>query len=188
MKLTSKLLTIAIITGTALYGCDSDDDDASANSDTSMPAPGETPTDPVTVDGLAGQWATACAAMADSAEYSSATMTIADNVATITESFFTDNACATAASPAVVVSDNSLVFDNSTSTTSLGEASNFESTVESKTVDGTPDNENVNTVVYDILLITNDTLYFGDKTGENNGTSATLRPQTLDQTLVWSRI
>jgi len=72
------------------------------------------------------------------------------------------------------VTENSLVFDNTTSNTSLGDASNLESTVESRTVDGVSSTDGINAITYDILLITNNTLYFGDKSGENNGTTTTL--------------
>lgn len=185
MQLRNITSVLVVVLVTALYGCDSDDN-ALTDTSASMPAPGETPVDPITVDGLAGQWQRPCAASTTSADYSTADMTIADNVATITQSIFTDSACTTPASPAVIVTENSLVFDNTTSNTSLGDASNLESTVESRTVDGVSSTDGINAITYDILLITNNTLYFGDKSGENNGTTTTLRPLTLDQSLSWS--
>lgn len=187
MHIRNKTTLLAIIVFTALYGCDSDDSPASDTS-TSMPAPGETPGELVTVAGLDGLWKRACTASASSSEYSSAEMNIAENVATITESYFTDSACSTPASTAVVVTENSLVFDESVTATALGDANNVESTVESKSVDGSNVTEGVNVVTYDLLLLTNNTLYFGDKSAEGSGTTEALRPSTLDQTITWSNL
>lgn len=185
IKNTNSLIALALVA--ALAGCDSDND-SSSNTSTTQPAPGADPTDPITMDGLAGAWARSCSALPDSAGFSSAQFNVADTVATLTESFYTDSACASAASPAVVVTENSLVFDDTMTTTSLGEANNVESTVESKTTDGTAVTEGINAITYDIMLITNNTLYFGSKADANDGSTEELRPQTLDQTQIWSNL
>lgn len=179
------LMTILIITG--IQGCDSDNDPV-VETTTTMPAPGANPTDDITMDGLAGTWTRGCTALADSSNYSTTQLDIADNVSTLTESFFTDNGCSTAASPAVVITDSSLVFDNTMATTTLGQANLVESTVESKTIDGASDTDGINTVTYNIMLITNNTLYYGDTSGDNNGSTAALRPTTLDQTYTFSNL
>lgn len=187
IKQSTSLIAFALVV--FLTGCSSDNDNNSSDdTSTTQPAPGENPTDAITMDGLAGQWSRTCSAVADSVEYSSAELNVADNVATVTESFYTDSACTTAASPAMVVTDNSLVFDDTTTSTSLGNANNVESTVESKTVDGTAATDGINVITYDIMLITNNTLYFGSKADANNGSTEALRPQTLDQIATWSNL
>ncbi len=157
--------------------------------ETSQPAPGVTPGVPLTLEGLEGSWqrSTCLASATDASVYTNAGLTIADNVASLTINAFTDSACSSPASPAVTLTESSLVFDGSTSTTTLGEASHFDSTVESKTVDGVDSNDSINSISYDIALIINDTLYFGDTQGSNDGSSSELRPTTLDEQSFFTR-
>ncbi|MEM7256891.1 MAG: hypothetical protein AAF404_05835 [Pseudomonadota bacterium] len=106
---------------------------------------------------------------------------MADNVATVTQSIYTDTACSTPSTPASIVTQRSLAFDGNTSTTSLGDASHVEWTVESRTVDGAEDTTGVNIMIWDLVLITNNTLYFGDRSGTNDGSTEALRPTVLDE-------
>lgn len=174
----------ALLFALGLSACDSDDNTAETNS--SMLAPGATPGDEATLEGLDGNWATGCLASSGDATFTTTTISVADNVASVTQSIFTDNACTTAATPASIVTDRSLQFDGETSNTSLGDASNVVWTVESRTVDGTPDSDGVNNMVWDIMLITNDTLYFGDRSGSNDGSTEALRPNTLDEVNIFT--
>lgn len=168
----------------SLSACDSDDDNA--NTSNTMPAPGTTPGDDVTLPGLDGDWSTTCIASSVDSTYSTTDITVADNVATVTESIFTDSACTTPSTPAIIVTDRSLQFDSTTSTTALGDASHVTWTVESRTVDGAADSSGTNDTVWDLMLIANDTLYFGDRSGDNNGSEEALRPTTLDEVNIFT--
>lgn len=139
----------------------------------------------ITLEGLDGSWSQAC--LADSTLFTVAVM-IAENVATLTESFFTDSACDTAASPASIETQRSLVFDGTTTITATGEASNVEWMVESKLVDGVADFNDLNNAVYDVMLIANNTLYVGDRSGSNDGSAEALRPTALDQNNIFTLI
>ncbi len=174
---------LTLTAATLLWACSSDDN--STNTST-MPAPGTVPEDAVTLPGLDGNWARACMANATDATFSTVTLIAADNVATITESVFTDSGCATPASPANIETQRSLVFDGTTSNTSLGDASHVTWTVESKTIDGTADSSSTNESAFDLMLITNNTLYFGDRSGTNDGSTEALRPTTLDETAIFT--
>ena len=182
-KYTATALMISIY---ALTGCDSSDNSAVETS--TMPAPNQNPEDAVTLEGLDGQWNSACTAIADNSLWSTANYSVADNVGTMTERFYTDNACSTDASPAITITENSLAFNGEVSSTSLGDASQVETTAESITTDGEAVSDAVNTITYDIMLITNNTLYFGDKSGAMNGSSADLRPESLDQMRTYSNL
>ena len=178
-----RTFALGLAAATLLSGCSSDDN----SSDTStMPAPGTAPEDTVTLEGLDGNWAKACMAHATDATYSTATLVAADNVVTITDSVFTDSGCVTPASPATIESQRSLVFDGTTSNTSLGDASHVTWTVESKTINGVQDTASTNESAFDLMLITNNTLYFGDRSGANDGSTEALRPSTLDETAIFT--
>ncbi len=184
-KSTATALTTVVLV--ALSGCSSNDDTTAAN-DTSAPAPDQNPTEEVTLQGLTGTWNQSCLASDSTASrYSLATLVAADNVATVTQTFFTDVACSNAASPATSVEQHSLVFSGTTSNTALGDALHVDSTVESRSIDGVDSSDGVNTVTHDIALILNNTLYFGNKQGSNNGSTADLRPTELDQQAIYTR-
>lgn len=180
---TIAIRSILLMPLLGLAACSSDDD--SANTST-MPAPDANPGDEITLDGLDGNWISSCVESASDATYSTTTITVADNAATVSQSIYTDNSCSTPSAPANIVTERSLVFDGNTSATSLGDASHVEWTVESRLVDGENDNTGVNVSVWDLMLITNDTLYFGDRTGDNNGTTEALRPSALDEIVTYT--
>ena len=179
-------VSLALAFTLSLAACGSDSSNSSDAATGTMPAPGANPVEPVTLEGLDGTWSQACLANSADATFSTATLTAADNVATITQSVYTDNACTSAATPASIETQRSLVFDDTTTSTSLGDASNVEWTVESKTIDGVSDTSDINGTVYDVMLITNGTLYFGDRSGAKDGTSEALRPTTLDQVNIFT--
>ena len=180
---TFRTFALGLATATLMFGCSSEDNSSSTST---MPAPGTTPEDTVTLEGLDGNWVRTCMANATDATFSTATLVAADNVVTITDSIFTDSGCATPASPATIEIQRSLVFDGTTSNTALGDASHVTWTVESKTIDGTPDTAGTNGSAFDLMLITNNTLYFGDRSGVNDGSTETLRPTTLDETAIFT--
>ncbi len=179
-------VSLALAFTLSLAACGSDSSNSSDAATGTMPAPGANPVEPVTLEGLDGTWSQDCLANSADATFSTATLTAADNVATITQSVYTDNACTSAATPAPIETQRSLVFDDTTTSTSLGDASNVEWTVESKTIDGVSDTSDINGTVYDVMLITNGTLYFGDRSGGKDGTSEALRPTTLDQVNIFT--
>ena len=189
---TFLLLTITV----SLMACSSDSNNLAeeglnnsdlGNSDdnSSMLAPGSDQQDVMTLDGLDGSWEQGCLANPDDATFSSATLLASDNTITVTESVFTDNACSIAAVPAIIETESSLIFDGTTTTTALGDASNVELTVETRTIDDVSDTGDINSITYDMMLIINDTLYFGDKTGDNDGSTDELQPTTLDQVNIY---
>ena len=189
---TFLLLTITV----SLMACSSDSNNLAeeglnnsdlGNSDdnSSMLAPGSDQQDVMTLDGLDGSWEQGCLANPDDATFSSATLLASDNTITVTESVFTDNACSIAAVPAIIETVSSLIFDGTTTTTALGDASNVELTVETRTIDDVSDTGDINSITYDMMLIINDTLYFGNKTGDNDGSTDELQPTTLDQVNIY---
>ena len=60
--------------------------------------------------------------------------------------------------------------------------------MESKLVDGVADFNDLNNAVYDVMLIANNTLYVGDRSGSNDGSAEALRPTALDQNNIFTLI
>jgi hypothetical protein len=183
---TARVSALILVSLLGLNACDSDSNIA-ATDDGTMPAPGTTPGEDITLEGLDGDWSSACIAATDAATFSTTTIAVADNIATGAASIYTDNACTTPATPASITTERSLEFDGNTSSTSLGDASHVTWIVESRTVDGADDTSGVNAMVWDIMLITNDTLYFGDRSGSNDGSEEALRPTALDEISIFTR-
>ncbi|MBX2880374.1 MAG: hypothetical protein KTR32_10605 [Granulosicoccus sp.] len=169
-----------VVLSAFIVACDSNDDqDSDANMTIAdpavsgpaptMPAPGSSPDDLIRLDGLDGSWVQNCLAI-DSQEtpYISSSLSVSLDSATLTVNNFSDSACSDMTSTSTA--ELSLLFSAETVTSSLGEATHVEIT-----------NEQTNAVRFDLMLIINDSLYFGDLSNGLDGSTIELRPQQLDQ-------
>jgi len=184
-----------------LSACGSDSDDTPSNAgDTSTPVDGGGDGDGDGANGapsgLAGTWVRGCTADDPEdaeTEYSTSVAVFTSDSASITDNSYTDSGCTTAADPAVIAIEYSLVFPGGTTTTNLGNAVHINVTPESALFDGEPLSDELanlfelNQTDYDIILIANDMLYAGDIDGDLDGTTEALRPTAIDTEFVYSR-
>lgn len=173
-----------------LAGCSSDDDGDSGGGaaetagdlvGVSDPAPdGGTPADTFTVDEALGTWVLGCQATPSTeAPYITSRLDMAPDTAQLNLSVFTDSACTNRT--AETITEFSVEFFADSTTTALGEANHINLTAESITINGVTVSAGTNSVRYDIILVTNDSLYLGDLVNSGNGSSPETRPTELNQ-------
>ena len=204
----SKLTLIGILAG-ALIACDSDDDDDSSvsessdtASDTSMPVPGDSTPDSTLAGapaGVNGSWLLSCR-QEDPGEidtlYEIIQLDIMDDVFVATASVFSDSACTELGLFSPAIATFSVVYSGTTET-ALGTATNIDLTQEALSIPGLEDPGSAedfidDTVILDILLVMNDSLFLGDDDSDDfNGFETDdstepdpeeSRPTQLDQT------
>lgn len=184
---------------TVLASCSSSDDDdgvdssddlntsdpAGENGDidssgTSGPAPGSNPEDLFLLEGVDGTWVQGCQPTpAEQVPHATSRLDITVDTAQLTLSAFSDAGCTT--SLGVTVTDFSVVYSPDTTTTALGEANHVDLTVESINLNGVTLSAGVNAIRYDIILMTNNSLYLGDLVNSGDGSTPEARPTELNQ-------
>lgn len=144
---------------------------------------------------LEGTWIRSCSLIdPDDAEsgYGIETTVVTGSIATSTLFAFSDNLCATALTPFEFLTVESLEFPPGSVTTSMGEASFIDSTIEEFTADGEPVTDlsefGLLENTFNIFLITDDELVFSGDLDEAAGDSPETRPTTLDPDTFFIRL
>jgi len=188
--------TISVLLALSIVACSSDDDDPSDSGETSTPTDsnGGGPTINTAFDGTWTQGCTADDPEDPETEYETTTLTIAGDVSTANVQFFSDSECQTPSTGFQTGTiTSSIVYPGAVTTTTQGDATHIDVTVESLLLDGEPPPEAlaafspVGEITYDLALIEGDTLYAGDDSGEFDGSTAALRPTQLDTANTFTR-
>ena len=191
------LISVLVVAGSTLMSaCDGDGDNRSFDASGGNQPFGNVDSDTGAPDRISDIWEHGCLADDpddEETEYTTSVAVFTEESANITHNSYTDSGCTTAANPAEFVASYKLVFPGGTTTTSLGDATHVNVTLESARVDGQAVSDTFSELLglgetqYDLLLIENNRLYAGDTDGELDGTSEASRPDTLDTRVVYSR-
>lgn len=188
-----QLMLVSVLSLT-IAACSSDDDEtpASGSGDTSEMAPGGG-SSPTVSSAFDGNWIMACSLEDDDSPedgYEVTMLAISGETATARSLMYLDSACQMP-DPELgeVTTQVSIVYPGGTTTTPQGVATHVNVTTESILFDGQPltaeQQEFFETFggfdpTFDIALIENSVLFFGDTEGDLSGDSAALRPTALE--------
>ncbi|MFK7858008.1 MAG: hypothetical protein AB8B64_04285 [Granulosicoccus sp.] len=193
MNHSFKALVMLTFAAALSAGC-SDSDDPPVNdttaSETSSPSPNSGP-EPTVLTKFDGTFQTPCA-LSDPEDSTAGsevvTTTISGAMGSILAMDYTDTNCAVPASPTEYLAEISIAYPEGTVETPLGTADFVNYTPESAMLDGQPLTTEQQTLLgsqgffdtrFSLLLIVDDSLYFGDDSGELDGDTAETRPTTL---------
>lgn len=148
--------------------------------------PGDSQADETTFTDVGGRWVQGClAGHTGEAPFTTSRLEIGILDAQLVQSVYSDAPCTERTSETITDFDVTFLFDRTT--TQLGDANHINFVAESVTVDGEPDSSAVGDGRYDIFLMINETLYFGDRVNSGDGTTRETRPTELDQIRFYTR-
>lgn len=101
--------------------------------------------------------------------------------------FFTDSACSSPDSPAKIILNTQHTFVAGESDTALGKADHVDIKLLAREIDGQPFTEGVGTTLYAIILVLENSLYYGTSSSDADGRTPASRYRELDQEIVYTR-